>query len=124
MRRTILIIALMLALDGAQARDTGQWSDRPADIRQWFNGLTNAQGGQCCSFADGISIEDPDWRITAAGTYQVFYHQQWRDVPTQAIVVGRNHIGHAVVWPIEYPSPGIGVPGTIVIRCFLKGQES
>jgi hypothetical protein len=119
--RAILAALLFASLiDIAPARDNGQWADQPPEIRRWFQGLSNQQGGQCCSFADGVSIEDPDWRITPTGTYQVFYREQWRDVPATALIKGANRIGHAVLWPIDSVSGG----GVVIIRCFMPGSET
>jgi hypothetical protein len=123
MIRTAAVMLAILAASPALTKDVGQWIGQPAETRQWFNGLTNGQGGQCCSFADGVSIEDPDWRITPAGTYQVFYKSRWRDVLPEAVVRGPNRIGHAVLWPVDYSSTGNGVPAVTIIRCFLPGVE-
>jgi hypothetical protein len=40
------------------ARDDGRFTDTP--LRQWFDQLASARG-LCCSFADGVSIQDVDW---------------------------------------------------------------
>lgn len=115
--RTLLALMMALAVTTAHARDNGQWGAVSPEIREWFNGLVNQQGGQCCSFADGVSIDDPDWRATPKGTYQVFYREQWRDVPPEGLIRGANRIGHAVLWPVDYPN------GEILIRCFMPGVE-
>jgi hypothetical protein len=118
-RVMILTLLASSVIGVALARDNGQWANQPADIREWFNGLHSQGHGPCCSFADGLSIEDPDWRITTAGTYQVYYQQKWRDVPPDAVVKGANRVGHAVLWPVQF-----GGGAVITIRCFLPGSET
>jgi hypothetical protein len=113
------LVLLPLLTSVALARDNGQWAQKAPEIRSWFNSLTNSAGGPCCLFADGVSIDDPDWRIKTDGTYQVFYHAQWRDVPPEAMIHSPNRIGHAVLWPVDYPATG-----NVSIRCFMPGTES
>lgn len=108
MIKTLAIAALILVLDH------GQYGPVDPALRGWFNGLRNAQGGQCCSFADGVSIADPDWD-TSDNHYRVFLKGEWREVPPEAVVLGANRIGHAVVWPTS------DVMGTLQIRCFMPG---
>lgn len=111
-------LILLLAESGVYARDNGQWAQSAPDIRNWFNGLANKQGGPCCSFADGVSVDDPDWRRATNGNYQVFYLNQWRDVPPEALIETPNRIGHAVLWPVDEGQ------GHVRVRCFMPGAES
>jgi hypothetical protein len=113
------ILLLFLLCVPALAHDNGQYAQSSPEIRNWFNGLRNEAGGQCCSFADGISIDDPDWQ-TSAGGYQVFYRGKWLVVPPKALVKGNNKIGHAVLWPLE----SVGTPGVFTVRCFMPGSET
>jgi hypothetical protein len=39
------------------ARDDGHYTNSP--LKQWFDGLASGEG-LCCSFADGVSVEDVD----------------------------------------------------------------
>lgn len=114
--RLTLIAALCLASVPALSRDSGQWGDVKPEIRLWFNGLANQRGGQCCSFADGLSIDDPDWDVKGNG-YRVRIKGEWIDVPPEALVSAQNRIGRAIVWPLE-------VEGKTKIRCFMPGSET
>jgi hypothetical protein len=115
---TILILfAVVIALwiityVSAYPRDLdGRFAQNP--YKDWFNSLASGKG-LCCSFADGLTIQDVDWR-TKDGHYQVWINQQWIDVPDNALVHDRNRFGPAVVWPYQ------DVDGTTKIRCFLPG---
>jgi hypothetical protein len=107
---TIVVLLLLI-------RDNGQWVQNSPAIRQWFNTLQSKSGGLCCSFADGQTVEDPDWKLTEKG-YQVYYKSVWMDVPPEAVVQAGNRVGHAVLWPVE-----AGYPQGTVIRCFMPGAE-
>jgi hypothetical protein len=93
------------------ARDDGRFTDTP--LRQWFYQLESARG-LCCSFADGVSIQDVDWD-TRDGRYRVRLHGLWFVVPDAALVKEPNRFGPAVVWPY------LDTNGATQIRCFLPG---
>jgi hypothetical protein len=93
------------------AHDDGRFANAP--LKQWFDGLTSANG-LCCSFADGISIQNVDWD-TKDGRYRVRLNGQWIVVPDSAVVSDPNRFGPAVVWPYQDAS------GQTQIRCFLPG---
>jgi hypothetical protein len=40
------------------ARDGGRFANSP--LKEWFDRLAS-RNGLCCSFADGVSVEDVDW---------------------------------------------------------------
>lgn len=90
-------------------------------MHKWFDGLASGKG-LCCSFADGVAIEDVDWgtdQVTLAGqsivTYWVMLDGQKIVVPPEAVVTVPNRYGRAVAWPFtdEY--------GKMQIRCFMPG---
>ncbi len=93
------------------ARDDGRYANSP--LKQWFDQLASAKG-LCCSFADGVSVENVDWD-TQNGRYRVRIQGQWLVVPDAAVVTEPNRFGPAVVWPYQ---DGDGVTQ---IRCFLPG---
>ena len=74
----------------------------------------SSSNGNCCSFADGLSISDVDWD-TKDGHYRVLLHGEWINVPNSAVVTEPNRYGPAVVWPY------MDTDGNIYIRCFLPG---
>jgi len=93
------------------ARDDGRYANEP--LHAWFDQLASGKG-LCCSFADGVKVEDVDWD-TLDGRYRVRLHGQWILVPETALVTEPNKFGPAVVWPY------MDAEGTTQIRCFLPG---
>jgi len=93
------------------ARDDGRFANSP--LKQWFDKLASGKG-LCCSFADGVSVEDVDWD-TQGGSYRVRIDGQWFVVPDAALVTEPNRFGPAVVWPYK------DMQGLTQIRCFLPG---
>jgi hypothetical protein len=89
----------------------GRYANSP--FKQWFDQLASGNG-LCCSFADGVSIQDVDWD-TLDGHYRVRLHGQWIVVPESAVVTEPNRFGPAVVWPYQDDNDGTR------IRCFIPG---
>ena len=93
------------------AHDDGRFAGSP--LKAWFDGLASGKG-LCCSFADGVSVQDVDWD-TRNGRYRVRLNGQWIVVPDSAVVTAPNRFGPAVVWPYQDAS------GATRIRCFMPG---
>jgi hypothetical protein len=93
------------------ARDDGRYANEP--LHAWFDQLASGKG-LCCSFADGLKVEDVDWD-TLDGRYRVRLHGEWVTVPESALVTEPNRFGPAVVWPY------MDAEGATQIRCFLPG---
>ena len=70
----------------------------------------------CCSFADGLSVNDVDWDMQNSH-YRVLLHGKWIIVQVSAVVSGPNRYGPAVVGPY------LGSDGNLNIRCFLPGAN-
>lgn len=110
-------MGVLLALTGqlirhAYPRDNGQYGN--SELKPWFNQLASKRG-MCCSFADGVKIEDVDWDTGGpGGSYRVRLNGQWINVPEAALITEPNRFGPAVVWPYQDPD------GT-QIRCFMPG---
>src|SRR5262249_15602882 len=97
----------------AGARDDGRYANSP--LKSWFDQLASGKG-LCCSFADGVTIEDVDWDTgSAKGGYRVRLAGAWIDVPETALIKEPNKFGPAVVWPYR------DIDGITQIRCFLPG---
>jgi len=113
MYRLISLVALTFYLVPGQpvARDDGRFANSP--LKPWFDRLASGQG-LCCSFADGVSVQDVDWD-TQEGHYRVRIHGEWFVVPDDAVVTEPNRFGPAVVWPYNDRY------GTTQIRCFIPG---
>jgi hypothetical protein len=112
--RVLAVVALCMIVFLPQhvtARDDGQYANSP--MKAWFDKLASGKG-LCCSFADGVSVEDVDWD-TQNGRYRVRLNGQWLQVPDAALVTEPNKFGPAVVWPYQ------DTEGATQIRCFLPG---
>ena len=110
----LTVVALcMIALGSSNvsARDDGRYASEP--LHAWFDQLASGKG-LCCSFADGVSVENVDWD-TQNGRYRVRIQGQWFVVPDAAVVTEPNKFGPAVVWPYQDGD------GATQIRCFLPG---
>ena len=94
------------------AHDDGRFANSP--LKAWFDQLASGKG-LCCSFADGVSVQDVDWDTTNDGRYRVRLNGQWVIVPDAAVVTEPNRFGPAVVWPYQ------DMNGATQIRCFLPG---
>ena len=108
------VVALCISAfvpNNLSARDDGRYANSP--LKQWFDHLASGKG-LCCSFADGVSIEDIDWD-SRDGRYRVRLQGQWVVVPDAALVTEPNRFGPAVVWPYQDAN------GSTQIRCFLPG---
>jgi len=112
--RVLAVVALCMIVSVPKplsARDDGRFAGSP--LKQWFDKLASGKG-LCCSFADGVSVEDVDWD-TQDGRYRVRLNGQWLLVPDTALVTEPNRFGPAVVWPYK------DTEGVTQIRCFLPG---
>lgn len=105
--REFLFIAMLMFV-----HDDGRFANSP--LKGWFDKLASGKG-LCCSFADGLRVEDVDWD-TQGGAYRVRLNGQWIVVPDAALVTDANKFGPAVVWPYQDSN------GVTQIRCFLPGS--
>ena len=118
-RRTGLVLAavalcvLLLVPNRVSARDDGRYASENPELHKWFDKLASGKG-LCCSFADGVSVQNVDWD-TDNGRYRVRIQGQWVVVPEAALVTEPNRFGPAVVWPYQDSD------GATQIRCFLPG---
>lgn len=114
MNRIIVGLVLFLAVfiaTNVNARDDGRYANSP--LKSWFDQLASKKG-LCCSFADGVKVEDVDWD-TQDGHYRVRLGSEWIDVPDSALITEPNRFGPAVVWPFKDSA------GNTQIRCFIPG---
>ncbi|MFZ3358058.1 MAG: hypothetical protein WCA56_11055 [Xanthobacteraceae bacterium] len=107
----VALCMLLFIPSRGSAHDDGQYSNSP--LKAWFDQLASGKG-LCCSFADGVSVENVDWD-TQNGRYRVRIQGQWFVVPDAAVVTEPNKFGPAVVWPYQ------DADGVTQIRCFLPG---
>ena len=58
----------------------------PTPLKSWFDQLASGKG-LCCSFIDGVSVEDVDWDTNGPkdargqASYRVRLHGEWINVP-------------------------------------------
>ena len=52
--RTLVVITLVLASFGTQARDNGQYAQVSPDIKRWVEGLTDEKGRGCWFDVKGV----------------------------------------------------------------------
>ena len=112
MIRVFLLLCLLIV--PVSAHDDGQYAN--SSLKTWFNGL-HSQKGMCCSFADGVTIEDVDWD-TQNGHYIVRIYGAWVPVPDDAVIAEPNKLGQTVVWPFKDEN------GITQIRCFMPNGGS
>jgi hypothetical protein len=109
---TVLALCMLVSIPShVSAHDDGRFAGSP--LKAWFDQLASGKG-LCCSFADGVSVQNVDWD-TQNGRYRVRIQGQWVVVPDAAVVTEPNRFGPAVVWP--YQDAG----GATQVRCFLPG---
>lgn len=108
----IALCLVAFAPTQALARDDGRFANSP--LKPWFDKLASGKG-LCCSFADGLKVEDVDWD-TQEGHYRVRLDGRWIIVPDAALVTEPNKFGPAVVWPYQ------DATGATQIRCFIPGS--
>jgi hypothetical protein len=106
-----LCMTVFVASDVSARDNDGKYANSP--LKSWFDQLASGKG-LCCSFADGVSIQDVDWD-TENGRYRVRLNGEWILVPESAVVMEPNRYGPAVVWPY------MDTNGATQIRCFLPG---
>ena len=106
-----LLLLTVIILSPAYARDDGHYVDSP--LKAWFDKLASGKG-LCCSFADGRTLEDPDWG-THDDRYWVIIDGTRYAVPPEALITEPNKFGQAVVWPY------VDADGATKIRCFMPG---
>ena len=107
----LLVVSSLFVPSQVSARDDGRYASENPELHKWFDQLASAKG-LCCSFADGVSVENVDWD-TQNGRYRVRIQGQWVVVPDAAVVTEPNRFGPAVVWPYQ------DAAGATQIRCFL-----
>src|SRR5215468_1093464 len=104
-------LALLLAAAVILIRDpTGKWANDP--LRPWFEALKNKDGLYCCAEADGHPLDESEWDIKD-NTYRVFVQGEWIVVPDDALILGPNKFGKAIVWLQDYADLALPADGAL-----------
>jgi len=112
-----ILAAFLFAQSGcglipAYARDTGRWGHDPV-TSEWFKSLRSAAGTPCCDYADGVRLEDPEWRENDDGTFDVFARGAWWKMQPDQLVKATNRVGYAILWwPVNWAAPSCFLPGS------------
>lgn len=109
----LAVIVLASLVLSAQGRDDGRYAQSP--LKGWFDSLRGQHGMSCCSNADGMRLDDPDWEFSGE-EYRVKIDGDWIAVPPDALVKQQNRVGYAIVWPWK------DFAGKTQIRCFMPGS--
>lgn len=111
---TFIAAFLVVSLRSSASRDDGRYAQSPH--KKWFESLQNKNGANCCDGSDGKRLEDAEWGTDTEG-YWVIIDRQRITVPDESVIIGRNRVGVAVVWPyIEN--------GQTKVRCFIPTSLS
>jgi hypothetical protein len=71
--------------------------------------------------ADGHPLEESEWDIKD-NTYRVFLQGEWIVVPDDALILGPNKFGKAIVWLWPQEALAWGDHASNFIRCFIPGS--
>ena len=113
-------LALLLAAGPILIRDpTGKWAGDP--LHSWFEHLHNQAGQFCCAEADGHPLDDGEWDMKE-NSYRVFFQGKWAAVPDDAVILGPNKFGKAIVWLLPPEIAAWAGPVSNPIICFMPGS--
>ena len=86
-------------------------------LKPWFDSLRNKLGLYCCAEADGHPLDDLSGTSrTIASAF--FVQGEWTIVPDDAVLLGPNKFGKAIVW---FRDPW-GVKPSSRIQCFIPDR--
>jgi hypothetical protein len=98
---------------------TGKWVGNP--LEPWFQSLKNKVGLVCCAGADGHPLDEGEWDMKG-NSYRVSIEGKWTTVPDDALILGPNKFGKAIVWLWPQEVSAWGGSATSLIRCFIPGS--
>ena len=114
--RSIIFIFAIVVIVGSCAicfaHDDGRYAQ--SNLKGWFDKLASGKG-LCCSFADGVRLDDPEWGTHDDHYWVILSDGQKYAVPADALITEPNKAKVAVVWPFK------DAQGIMQIRCFLPG---
>jgi hypothetical protein len=114
--KSVLFVAAAIIL----VRDpTGKWAGNP--FQPWFDSLRNKGGLYCCSRADGHPLDESEWDMKE-NSYRVFLQGEWTVVPDDALILGPNKFGKAMIWIWPQEVAAWGGPLVNPIMCFIPGS--
>lgn len=106
----LVVAAIPLESLADWSRVADEWPDVTQTQKDWFIKQHNKNGFLCCSSADGHPV---DWEIRS-NKYWVYWNDEWKEVPDEAVIEIPNPVGRAVLWVTQYN----------LIRCFIPGPAA
>lgn len=92
------ILLSLCLITPSYSLDSPKWGNNP-ELNNWFKSLRNKNDFPCCDYADGLKIEDPEYKENEDGTYEVYVHDKWRHVPIDRVINPPNRpVDYAIVW--------------------------
>ena len=112
MRHTPLIALILAAAAAGIAAHAAPPENADPRLSDWYGSLRQpGTGMSCCSIAE---CRPADQRVTANG-YEVFVGGEWRVVPPEKIIQGKENLDGR---PVVCWTPALGV------MCFVRGTET
>jgi hypothetical protein len=102
-------LAIAVFLDGAYARDTGQWG-QDKEMSDWFKSLRNTGGTPCCDNSDAIHVDPDDYWRNDDGSYTVIVGGKRETIDVGHIIHG-NRVGYAILWKLSNGMTTCFMPG-------------
>ena len=90
-------------------------------MQPWFESLRDKAGKYCCAEADGHPLDEGEWDMKN-DSYRVFLQGEWIVVPDEAVILGPNKFGKAIVWVWPQEAASFDPPVSTFIRCFIPGS--
>ena len=112
--------ALLLAAAVILVRNpTSKWAGNA--LQSWFESLRNKAGLYCCAEADSHPLDEGESDIKN-DSYLVFLPGKWTVGPDEALILGPNKFGKAIVWVWPHDAIKWGERGDNPIKCFIPGS--
>ena len=106
--------------DNKRARHRRPCRQRNGTKPKFINDFSRARACACARCS--VRSESAKWDIKD-NTYRVFVQGEWIVVPDDALILGSNKFGKAIVWLQDYADLASGEIQTITrIRCFIPGS--
>jgi hypothetical protein len=115
---------LISVLNATAAGPPSKWGLDP-ETSKWFKDLRAPNGTPCCSYVDGMQLDDVDYRENPDGTFEVHIinaqGDRWEHVDKNHIINPPDRkVDYAIVWPYTW-SPAHNGDHSNGVYCFMPG---